>query len=152
MPPGLAPFFFDTHHQKKNHRYCSDLMPKLILVSSKFSYEANFPTLNICRKSMKAQNGLKFPSELCFGIMNLTKDSYLLHSKVAFLKSGENAAGICPFFLRCKVKKISMSKMAFCVSILKSTIDFLKAHCDAKIRNSIEKPHLEMLWVIFIFA
>ena len=50
---------------------------------------------------MKAQNGLKFPSELCFGIMNVTKDSYLLNSKVAFLKSGKNAAGICPFFLRC---------------------------------------------------
>ena len=47
---------------------------------------------------MKAQNGLKFPSELCFGIMNVTKDSYLLSSKVAFLKSGQNAAGICPFF------------------------------------------------------
>ena len=49
---------------------------------------------------MKAQNGLKFPSELCFGIMNVTKDSYLLNSKVAFLKSGQNAAGICHFFLR----------------------------------------------------
>ena len=36
---------------------------------------------------MKAQNGLKFPSELCFGIMNVTKYSYLLNSKVAFLKS-----------------------------------------------------------------
>ena len=47
---------------------------------------------------MKAQNGLKFPSELCFGIMNAAKDSYLLNSKVAFLKSGQNAAGICPFF------------------------------------------------------
>ena len=47
---------------------------------------------------MKAQNGLKIPSELCFGIMNVTKDSYLLNSKVAFLKSGQNAAGICPFF------------------------------------------------------
>ena len=49
---------------------------------------------------MKAQNGLKFPSELCFGIMNATKDSYLLNSKVAFLKSGQNAAGNFPFFLR----------------------------------------------------
>ena len=50
---------------------------------------------------MKAQNGLKFPSELCFGIMNATQDSYLLNSKVALLKSGQNAAGICPFFLLC---------------------------------------------------
>ena len=71
-----------------------------IFVSSKLTYEANFPALNICKKSMKAQNGLKLPSELCFGIMNATKDSYLLNSKVAFLKSGQNAAGICPFFLR----------------------------------------------------
>ena len=31
---------------------------------------------------MKAQNGLKFPSELCFGIINVTKDSYWLNSKV----------------------------------------------------------------------
>ena len=30
--------------------------------------------------------------------MNATKDSYLLNSKVAFLKSGQNAAGIWPFF------------------------------------------------------
>ena len=44
-----------------------------IFVSSKF------PTLNICRKSMKAQNGLKFLSELCFGMMNVRKDSYLLN-------------------------------------------------------------------------
>ena len=48
-------------------------------------------------KAQKRQNGLKFPSELCFGIMNATKDSYLLDSKVAFLKSGQNAAGIYPF-------------------------------------------------------
>ena len=47
---------------------------------------------------MKAQNGLKFPSELCFGTINAKKDSHLLSSKVAFLKSGQNAAGICPFF------------------------------------------------------
>ena len=67
-------------------------------MSSKLTYEADFPTLNICRKSMKAQNGLKLPSELYFGIMNATKDSYLLNSKVAFLKSGQNAAGICSFF------------------------------------------------------
>ena len=37
---------------------------------------------------MKAQNSQKIPSELCFGIMNVTnvvtKDSYLLNSKVAF--------------------------------------------------------------------
>ena len=63
-----------------------------IFVSSKWT---------CCRKSMKAQSCLKFPSELCFGIMNTTKDSYLLNSKVAFLKRGQNAAGICPFFLRC---------------------------------------------------
>ena len=49
---------------------------------------------------MNAQSGLKFPSELFFGIMNAAKDSYLLNSKDAFLKSGQNAAGICPFFLR----------------------------------------------------
>ena len=49
---------------------------------------------------MKAQKGLKFPSELCFGILNTTKDSYLLNSKVLFLKRGQNAAGISPFFLR----------------------------------------------------
>ena len=49
---------------------------------------------------MKAQNGLKFLSELCFGIMNADKDLYLLTSKVAFLKRGQNAAGSCPFFLR----------------------------------------------------
>ena len=58
-----------------------------IFVSLKLTYEANLPTLNICRKSLKAQNGLKFPLELCFGIMNLIKDSYLQNSKVAFLKS-----------------------------------------------------------------
>ena len=56
---------------------------------------------------MKEQSGLKFPSELRFGIMNTTKDSYLLNSKVAFLKRGNNAAGIWfghPDFLRyCKV-------------------------------------------------
>ena len=55
---------------------------------------------------MKAQNGLKFPSELRFGFINVTKDSYLLNSKVVFLKSGQNAAGICPvcngeMWLRC---------------------------------------------------
>ena len=49
---------------------------------------------------MKAQNGLKFPSELCFGIMNVTKYSYLLNSKVSFLKSDHNTAEICPIFLR----------------------------------------------------
>ena len=59
---------------------------------------------------MKAQNGLKLPSELCFGIMNVTKDSYLQNSKVGFLKSGQNAAGICPFFLRCIVSKQKISE------------------------------------------
>ena len=49
---------------------------------------------------MKAQSGLKFSSELCFGIINTAKDSYLQNSKVAFLKRGQNAAGICSFFLR----------------------------------------------------
>ena len=58
-----------------------------IFVSSKLTYEAKFPTLNICRNSMKAQNGLKFPSELCFGITNITKDSFLINSKAAFLTS-----------------------------------------------------------------
>ena len=48
---------------------------------------------------MKAQSGLKFSSEMCFGIINTKKDSYLLNYKVAFLKRGQNAAGICPFFL-----------------------------------------------------
>ena len=71
-----------------------------IFGSSKFTNEANFPTLNICIKSMKAQNGLKLPLELFFGIMNVTKYSYLLNSKVAFLKSGQNAARICPLFHR----------------------------------------------------
>ena len=28
---------------------------------------------------MKAQNGQKFPSELCFGNINLSKESYLLN-------------------------------------------------------------------------
>ena len=74
-----------------------------IFLSSKLTYEANFPSINICRKSMNAQNGLKFPSDLCFGIMNATKYSYLLNSKVGFLKSGQNAAENCPFFLRWKV-------------------------------------------------
>ena len=70
-----------------------------IFVSPKWTYEANFPSLNICRKSMKSQSsGLKYPCELCFGIMNTTKDSYLLSSKVAYLKRGQNAAGICPIF------------------------------------------------------
>ena len=46
---------------------------------------------------MKAHSGLQFPSELCFGLMNATKDSYLLNSKVAFLKSGQNSAGISFF-------------------------------------------------------
>ena len=35
---------------------------------------------------MKAQKDLKFPSELCFGIVNATKDSYLLNSKVAKIR------------------------------------------------------------------
>ena len=56
---------------------------------------------------MKAQNDLKVLSELCFGILNAAKDSYLLNEKVAFLKSGQNAAGICNFFLRCKYLKIA---------------------------------------------
>ena len=43
-------------------------------------------------------NGLKFPPELFFCIMNAARDSYLLNSNVAFLKSGQNAAGICLFF------------------------------------------------------
>ena len=30
--------------------------------------------------------------------MNAEKDSYLINSKIAFLKSGQNAGGICPFF------------------------------------------------------
>ena len=47
---------------------------------------------------MKAQNGLKCPSDLCFGTMKVTKNSYLLNSKFAFLKSGQNEAGIFPFF------------------------------------------------------
>ena len=51
---------------------------------------------------MKAQSGLKLPSELCFGIMNVTNDSYQLNSKVASLKSGQNVAGIRPFFLQFK--------------------------------------------------
>ena len=57
-------------------------------VIKKLIYEANFPTLNVSRKSKKAQNGLKFLSELCFGNINAAKDSNLLNSKVAFLKSG----------------------------------------------------------------
>ena len=47
-----------------------------IVVSSKLTFEANITTLNISRKSMKAQKGLKYPSELCFGIISVTKDSY----------------------------------------------------------------------------
>jgi len=47
---------------------------------------------------MKAQNGLKFPLELCFGIMNLIKDSYLQNSKVAFLKS-EKMRQECVLFM-----------------------------------------------------
>ena len=105
------------HRTEKFQRHCSDLMPKLFLkcmprcaigaigefcifVSSKLTFEANFPTLKICKKSMKVQNGLKFPSELCFGIMNATKDSNLLNSKVKLLKGGQNAAGNCPFYAR----------------------------------------------------
>ena len=75
-------------------------------------------------KSMKAQNGLKFLSELCIGIMNAAKDSYLLNSKVAFLKSGQNAAEICPFFLRwyaviwylilCRLKLLMMLFLGIC--------------------------------------
>ena len=55
---------------------------------------------------MNAQNGLKFLSELCFGIINAAKDSYLLNSKVTFLNSGQNAAGICPFFLQCSGSRL----------------------------------------------
>ena len=62
----------------------------------KLQKSAQFEILNVCRKSMKAENGLKFLTELCFG-MNEAKDSCLLDSKVAFLKSGQNAAGIYPF-------------------------------------------------------
>ena len=66
------------HHQTEKlqrHMHCSDLMPK---VYAKVRKSAQFETF--------AQNGLKFPSELCFGIMNLTKDSYLLNSKVAKMR------------------------------------------------------------------
>ena len=74
---------------------------------------------------MKAQNGLKFPSELCFGIMNVTKDSYLLNSKVKFLKSGQNAAGFCPFFLRCVVTNIcSKSLITFSPLLEESAFHF----------------------------
>ena len=52
------------------------------------------------------KRALRFLSELCFGIMNATKDSYLLNSKVVFLKSGQNAAGICPFFYGAHVQII----------------------------------------------
>ena len=70
---------------------------------------------------MKALNGLKFLSELCFGIMKAAKDSYLLISKVAFLKSGQNAAGICPFFLRCNVlQKVDIVGLILKVSSLLS--------------------------------
>ena len=50
---------------------------------------------------MKVQNSLNFLSELCFGTVNSAKDSYLLNSKVVFLKSGQNEAGIGHFFLQC---------------------------------------------------
>ena len=43
---------------------------------------------------------IKYPSELCFGIINATEDLYLLNSKVAFLKSGQNVAENYPLFLR----------------------------------------------------
>ena len=37
-----------------------------IFVSSKWTYEANFPNSNICRKSMKALSGLnKIPIRIC---------------------------------------------------------------------------------------
>ena len=104
------------HYQtEKIKRHCLDLMPKLfssicqgaqiraiwefcIFVSSKLTYEANFPTFNICRKSMKARNGLKFPSELCFGIINVTKDSFLLNSKVAFFEKWLKCSRNLSFF------------------------------------------------------
>ena len=47
---------------------------------------------------MKAENGLKLPSsELCFGILNEIKDLYLLNSKVASLKSGQNGRNLSFF-------------------------------------------------------
>ena len=68
-----------------------------------------------------AQNGLKFPSELCFGTMNLTKDSYLLNSKVASLKSGQNAAGICPFFYSALDEAESITLFSTVASMKKSS-------------------------------
>ena len=79
---------------------------------------------------MKAQNGLKFLSELCFGIMNAAEGSYLLNSKVVFLKNGQNEARICPFFLRCFALKFT-SLLLFCQNKL---FNFFKK------RNPIEKP------------
>ena len=76
-------------HYEYNKRFVFAKFKSCIFVSSKWTYEANFPTLNICRKSMKPQSGLKFLSKLCFGIMNTTKDSYLLNWKIAFLKRGK---------------------------------------------------------------
>ena len=45
--------------------------------------------------------------------MNAARDSYLLNSNVAFLKSGQNAAGICLFFYGASAMMMSLKKVKF---------------------------------------
>ena len=60
--------------------------------------------------------------------MNVTKDSYLQNSKVAFLKSGQNAAGIFPFFygalLESVFEKLSAGKGTFQIGAQNQLISY----------------------------
>ena len=74
-----------------------------IFVSSNLTYEVNFSTVNLCRKSLYAQNIMyKF---LCFVIINTTKDSYFLNSIDAFFKSEKKLGWNLSFILQWLVKK-----------------------------------------------
>ena len=95
-----------------------DIMPKLFLKALprcansrnliilhffllKWTCETKFSTLGSCRKLLNEQNGVQFTFKVCFEIIKVVKGSHLVWSKVAFLKNTKDAAGICPFFLRC---------------------------------------------------
>ena len=85
---------------------------------SKFSNFKHLKKINECTEWSK------FPSELCFGNMNTTKDSYLLNSKLASLKRGQNAAGICPFFYGAFGQKIAKQSQLWIsvIGIVKAAI------------------------------
>ena len=63
-------------------------------MSSKLTYEVNFWTLDIYRKSL---NGLKFSSQLSFINVNATKGSNLLNQKVPKITDSSHILGIFEF-------------------------------------------------------